>query len=217
MNHGGCSSEWPDRAGHIIHVSDHPLFLPFIRNRTCERLDEASKKGACWSVLRHTGMVQWGACRRVFISQHGENNSQLSSNTVEKNGDEEVMVVDSHLTKDSQKGKHLCALPYQEPDAARSGKLWDSCYRVFMNQQGEHNQHPPSTIVKEEDEEGRDNETMTAEPLVPEGRWKRKRTCPIRFQEMDATGRQKQRQRRQCNNIKKNKIKSSICRWSEDR
>ena len=205
------------RDWHIFHVSEHPLFLHFNSNRTCERLDEASKKGVCWSVLRHTGMVQWGACRRVFISQHGENNSQLSSNTVEKVGDEEAMVADSHLAKDGQKGKHLCVIPYQEPNAIKSEKLWDSCYPVFINQQGEYDQHPPSTIVNEEDNAGRDNETITAEPLVPEGRRKRKRTRPILFRDMDTTGYQKKRQIHHCNNNKKNRVKSSISRWSKER
>lgn len=162
-------------------------------------------------------MVQWGACRRVFISQHGENNSQLSSNTVEKDGDEEAMVADSHLIKDSQKSKRLCSVPRQEPNAVRSEKLWDSCHRVFINQQGENNQQPPSSSVKEDDDSDRDDETITAEPLVPEERQKRKRTCPIQFQEMDTARYQKQRQSRHCNNNKKNKVKSSINRWSEDR
>ena len=88
-------------------------------------------------------------------------------------------------------------------------------YPVF--QHGENNQQPPSSIVKEDDDSDRDDETITAETLVPEERQKRKRTCPIQFQVMGTARYQKQRQSRHCNNNKKNKVKSSINRWSEDR
>ena len=88
-------------------------------------------------------------------------------------------------------------------------------YPVF--QHGENNQQPPSSIVKEDDDSDRDDETITAEPLVPEERQKRKRTCPIQFQVMGTARYQKQRPSRHCNNNKKNKVKSSINRWSGDR
>lgn len=168
-------------------------------------------------------MVQWGACRRVFISKHGDANAQISSNTVEKDGDEETMVADSHLTEDRLKSKRLRSHPRQKPNAVKSEKLWDSSCQVFINQQGEHNKHPPSVIsslppfgiVKNEDKTY--DETVTAEPLVLEGRLKRKHTCPSKFQEMDLARNQRQRERHHCQSNKKNKVKSCVSRWSEDR